>query len=259
MSAAPNRKDQTSSPSQGKTTGFRENQNRKSQSAIDQYKSFFVGRHDWLSLFKYELFTSFFGILPGALGFLLRSKFYRSLCADVGRGVQWGSNITLRHPFKMHIGNHAAIDNDCMLCARGSDPGKFRIGDDTTISRGSFIQSKAGGIDIGAHSSIGVKCYIGAVNDIKIGDHALIAGQCYIGGGRYPLTNNGIPMKEQGSYTDGPIVIGNDVWIGAGVKILDNITIGEGAVVGAGAVVTKDVEPYAIVAGIPAKKISSRE
>ena len=259
MSTTSDHKDKTSSASQANTTGFRETQNSKNQSAIDQYKSFFVGRHDWLSLFKYEAFTSFFGILPGALGFLLRSKFYRYLLAETGRGVQWGSNVTLRHPFKMHIGDHTAIDNDCMLCARGSDAGKFRIGNNAIVSRGSFIQSKAGGIEIGAHCSIGVQCYIGAVNDIKIGDHVLIAGQCYIGGGRYPLTRNGIPMKEQGSYTDGPIVIGDDVWIGAGVKILDNITIGEGAVIGAGAVVTKDVAPYSIVAGIPAKVISSRK
>ena len=192
------------------------------------------------------------------MGFLLRSKFYPGLFASVGRGAQWGSNVTLRHPYKIHIGENVAVDNDCMLCARGSEVGKFRLGANSIVSRGSFIQSKAGGIDIGTHCSIGVQCYIGAVNDIKIGDHVLIAGQCYIGGGRYPITKNGIPMMEQGSYSNGTIEIGDDVWIGAGVKILDNIKIGEGAIVGAGAVVTKDVEPYSIVAGIPAKAISQR-
>ena len=53
----------------------------------------------------------------------------------------------------------------------------------------------------------------------------------------------------------GPIVIKNDAWLGTGVVILPNITIGEGAIIGANSVVTKDVEPYTIVGGIPAREI----
>ena len=250
---------QANEPGSNKVAGFRDNQAGQGESSLDKYRNFFIGRPGLGALLKYELYTALFGILPGGAGFLLRGKAYRSLCAEVGRGVQWGSNITLRHPYKMHIGDNAAIDNDCMLCARGSEPDRFRIGRDTIVSRGSFIQSKAGSIEIGDHCSIGVQCYIGAVNDISIGNDVLIAGQCYIGGGRYPLDKNGIPMKEQGSYSDGPITIGDDVWIGAGVKILDNIKIGEGAVIGAGAVVTRDVEPYTIVGGVPAKIIGRRQ
>ena len=242
-----------------KVAGFRDNQADHKQSALSRYQSFFIGKPGWGSLLRYELVMTLFGILPGGAGFLLRSKAYRGLFAEVGRGVQWGSNVTLRHPYKMHIGDNAAIDNDCMLCARGSDPGRFRIGQDTIVSRGSFVQSKAGSIEIGDHCSIGVQCYIGAVNDIRIGNHVLIAGQCYIGGGRYPLDRNGTPMKDQGSYSNGPIEIGDDVWIGAGVKILDNIKIGEGAVIGAGAVVTRDVDAYSIVGGIPARVIGQRQ
>ena len=55
-----------------------------------------------------------------------------------------------------------------------------------------------------------------------------------------------------------PCTVGNDVWIGAGAHILRNVSIGDGAVIAAGAVVTKDVEPYSIVAGVPAKKIGQR-
>jgi acetyltransferase-like isoleucine patch superfamily enzyme len=242
-----------------KVSSFRDHQDARNQSAIAKYKAFFVGLDSWGAWLKYELLTSLFGIFPGGAGFLLRSKTYPGLCAEVGRGVQWGSNITLRHPYKMHIGDNTAIDNDCMLCARGSEKDEFRIGKDVIISRGSYIQSKAGAIHIGDHCSIGVQCYIGAVNDVHIGQHVLIAGQCYIGGGRYPLDKNGIPMINQGSYTNGPIEIGDDVWIGAGVKILDNIKIGEGAVIGAGAVVTKNVEAYTIVGGVPAKVISIRQ
>jgi maltose O-acetyltransferase len=62
-------------------------------------------------------------------------------------------------------------------------------------------------------------------------------------------------MCQQGTQKEKPVVIGNDVWIGAGVIILSGVTIGECSVIGAGAVVTKNVEPFTIVAGVPARKI----
>ncbi|MGB5309068.1 MAG: acyltransferase [Arenicellales bacterium] len=229
------------------------------QSAFSKYRDFFVGQQSWSAFLQYEIIVSLFGIFPGGAGFYLRSKAYRRLFSRVGHGVQWGSNITIRHPYKICIGDNTAIDNDCMLCARGSDTDGFRIANDVIISRGSFIQSKTGNIDIGAYCSIGVQCYIGAANDIKIGNHVLIAGQCYIGGGRYPIDRYDIPMKEQGSYSNGPIEIGDDVWICSGVKILDSIKIGKGAVIGAGAVVTHNVKPYSIVGGVPAKEIGTRK
>ena len=64
-------------------------------------------------------------------------------------------------------------------------------------------------------------------------------------------------MKEQG-VTRGTVKIGNDCWIASHAVILANVTIGEGSVIAAGSVVTKDVPPYSIVAGVPAKVIGSR-
>jgi len=249
---------QSASGASQKHVGFGKGPEGQKQSMLDQYKSFFVGRDSWGALLKYELITSLFGIFPGGAGLLFRSKSCRALFASMGRGVQWGSNISLRHAYKMHFGDKTAIDGDCMLCARGCDEDGFRLGQSVIVSRGTVIQSKCGNIDIGDNCSIGVQCYISAVNDVRIGNNVLIAGQCFIGGARYPMDRNGIPMKDQGAYSNGPINIGDDVWIGAGVKILDNITIGEGAIVGAGAVVTKDVEPYSIVGGVPAKLMGMR-
>jgi acetyltransferase-like isoleucine patch superfamily enzyme len=65
-------------------------------------------------------------------------------------------------------------------------------------------------------------------------------------------------IHEQGESRQG-IVIEDDVWIGAGARILDGVVIREGTVVGAGAVVTKSTEPYAVVVGVPARKISTRD
>lgn len=240
-------------PDSRKPTGFRQQQNQKNRSALHKYRDFFIGLPGWSAFLKYELVISLLSWFPGGAGFLLRSKIYPALLGTSGRGLQWGRNISLRHPHKFHIGENTAIDDQCMLCARGCDEDGFRIANNVIISRDTIIQSKAGNIEIGAHCSIGVQCYIGAVNDVRIGEHVLIAGQCYIGGGRYPLQRSDTPMLQQGAYSNGPIEIGNDVWIGAGVKILDNIKIGDGAVIGAGAVVTRDVPDYAIVTGVPAK------
>ncbi len=258
MSSENNQQQQSAAGENQNHVGFGKGGDSENQSMLDQYKSFFIGLNSWGALLKYELITSLFGIFPGGAGLLLRSKTYRTLFASMGRGVQWGSNISLRHAYKMHIGNNTAIDGDCMLCARGCEDDGFRLGEGVIVSRSTYIQSKCGNIDIGDHCSIGVQCYISAVSDLRIGKHVLIAGQCYIGGGRYPMERNGVPMKDQGAYSNGSIEISDDVWIGAGVKILDNVKIGEGAIIGAGAVVTKDVAPYAIVGGVPAKVIGAR-
>lgn len=67
-----------------------------------------------------------------------------------------------------------------------------------------------------------------------------------------------VMKEEKEAWSKGPIVIGNDVWIGMDSMILSGVTIGQGAVIAAGSVVTKDVPPYAIVGGNPAKVIKYR-
>ena len=94
---------------------------------------------------------------------------------------------------------------------------------------------------------------------VHIGSNVMIAPNCMIAGGSHSFINTHKPMIDQGCTIKRPIVIGNDVWIAANAIILDGIYIGDGAIIGAGSVVTKDVPSMAIVGGNPAKLICYRD
>ena len=98
-------------------------------------------------------------------------------------------------------------------------------------------------------------CHI--LGEITFGDNVLIGPKVIIWGRDHGYKKDQLINKQP--YTRESIKIGNDVWIGACAIVLKGITIGDGAIVAAGSVVTKDVEPYTIVAGNPAKMIKRRE
>ena len=96
-----------------------------------------------------------------------------------------------------------------------------------------------------------------ASEKIEIGDDCLIAPFVYLVDSDHRI-DRAEKINLQPNQT-APIFVGNDVWIGTGAKILKGVTIGDGAVIASGALVKDDVEPYSIVGGIPAKKISERK
>lgn len=124
----------------------------------------------------------------------------------------------------------------------------------------------AEGVTIGNPSllSVGDNCYLGtgaqfyAWNaSITVGDNVLIAAGAQLITRKHGFADINVPMAQQG-YNNTPIVIEDDVWIGFQAIILPGVTIGRGSIVGAGAVVTKDVAPYSVVGGVPARLIRMR-
>lgn len=227
-------------------------------SAVRSYQNFFVGRTGRLTLVNYELAAMLAAPMPGALGYVLRAWWFRRLGGRIGRGVQWGRNISLRHPHKMRIGDNTAIDDHCLLDARGAPEGGFTIGSRVVVARSVVLQAKTGFLCVGNGCSIGGQCLLTSAGGIEIGDEVAIGGQCYLGGARYHTHEPDVPIIRQGTYTLGPIIVGGGAYLGAGVRVLDGVRIGRGAVVGAGAVVTKDVADGAIVAGVPARPLGWR-
>lgn len=110
-------------------------------------------------------------------------------------------------------------------------------------------------LHIGKGSIIGDNCILDARQGIYIGENVNLSSEVHLWTEAHDVND---PYFRSMPCNHGPIHVGNRAWLGSNVTVLDNVSIGEGAVVCSGAVVTKDVEPYAIVAGIPAKKISER-
>lgn len=102
-----------------------------------------------------------------------------------------------------------------------------------------------------------VYVWAGEHSTITIGDNTIIGPGSFITSDNHGIKKNQLIRDQRGIEKD--ITIGSDVWLGAYSIILPGVTIGDGAVVAAGSVVTKDVESYTIVAGVPAKKISQRQ
>lgn len=131
-------------------------------------------------------------------------------------------------------------------------------GKDCTFRKGFFADEQ---------TEIGSCCFFGrftTVTKARIGSYCSVAPFVTIGPGEHDLSGATTSERinrlrpDHRALTDGEVVIGNDVWIGSNVVILRNVRVGDGAVLAAGAVVTKDVPPYAVVGGVPARVLRYR-
>jgi galactoside O-acetyltransferase len=131
------------------------------------------------------------------------------------------------------------------------------IGDNFSAMGNDFLYADEGSLIIGDNISINTNVQIGAsCGKIVIGNNVLIGPNVVIRAADHGITK-GMLIRLQ-PHVKGTIYIEDDVWIGSNAVILKNVRLGKGCVVAAGAVVTKDVEPYLIVGGVPANKISER-
>lgn len=142
--------------------------------------------------------------------------------------------------------------------ARGS---RIIIEDGVVID--SFVKIKpAGGMGdviIGRNSIINAGCVLYTGHGIKIGSNVLVAANCTFAPTNHEFRDSGRLIREQGfMQSRGGIIVEDDVWIGAGVVLLDGAILRCGSVVGAGSVVRSELRPYTINAGVPAKQVGQR-
>jgi maltose O-acetyltransferase len=131
-----------------------------------------------------------------------------------------------------------------------------KIGEESTISTGCKIYYPQG-ISLGNNVMITESITLDGKGTIEIGDDSIIGFESILLTSTYKSSRKDIRIREQGK-SQAPIKIGTNVWIGARVTILPGVEIGNGAIVGANSVVTKDVMPYTVVGGVPARHIKDR-
>jgi len=181
------------------------------------------------------------------------------------KGVKVGKNLFIKGVPRLiingrggniRIGNNVRIMGDIDL--RNREDGIIDIGDGVMIDENCrLVAANKAILKIMTGSRIGPFTIFNCGEDVSVGKNVLISGFCYIQSSNHGI-KKGSPIITQ-THTYGQIGIGDYAWIGSHVTVLPSVAIGEGAVVGAKAVVTKDIESNAIAVGVPARKIGMRE
>jgi acetyltransferase-like isoleucine patch superfamily enzyme len=140
---------------------------------------------------------------------------------------------------------------------RGNDDGRILVGNNVTIDSGARLHvANKGTLRVGDRVGIGPYNIFNAFDDLTIGDDTMFGPFININCADHGM-DLGTPMRDQyGAY--GPVTVGRDCWLGAMVVVTRGVTIGDGAVIGAGSVVTQDIPEYAIAAGAPCCAIKER-
>ena len=227
------------------------------QSAREKYATLVIGRSGWAPLLRHEAVTLLSQHVPGALGLALRKALYPSLLGACGRNVVFGQNVVLRHPHKIRIGDNVVIDDNCLVDAKGESNAGITIGSGVFIGRNTILSCKNGDIAVEDGANIGFNCEVFSASRVRIGAGTLLAASCYLIGGDHDFSDPDVPVLDQPRRSAG-IDVGEGAWLGAGAKILDGVTLGNRAVVGAGAVGRHPVPEGAIAVGIPARIVGQR-
>ena len=160
--------------------------------------------------------------------------------------------MRLLAPLYQHRGKHSVIHRSARM---DTPPYRvFSLGDYSVIESFACINNAVGDVIIGDHTRIGLHNTI--IGPVDIGNHVNLAQGITVTALNHNFSDTNKRIDEQGVSTN-PVTIEDDVWIGANAVILPGVTIGEHSVVAAGAVVTKDVPPHSLVAGVPAKVIKN--
>lgn len=171
--------------------------------------------------------------------------------ATLGQGVEIIGDVS-----SIKVGPRVSIgDGARLVCAPG---GSITLEAGTVIQPRAYLDTGKGGhIKLGKHNSVNPYCVIYGHGGLTTGAFVRIAAQTVIIPANHIFDDPSVPIARQGLRKQG-IEIGDDVWIGAGCQILDGVTIGNGAVIAAGSVVNRAVEPFTVVGGVPFRVLKRR-
>lgn len=171
--------------------------------------------------------------------FVGRERMRRRLEATVD-GLRIHPSVDIRGPEQLTLGPGTFLDVGVVLHCGGQD-----------------WSGGAGGIAIGAHSYIGPNSVLFGAGGISIGDAVLISPGTVITSQQHSFAARDVDIRNQPLRLD-EVVIERDVWIGSNATVLPGVRIGRGSVIGAGAVITRDVAPMSVALGVPARVVRER-
>ncbi|MGB3653880.1 MAG: acyltransferase [Rivularia sp. (in: cyanobacteria)] len=186
-----------------------------------------------------------------------KQDIFRQEMGHFGKDCYVGNKVFLKSPLnKIFLGDKVLIEDystvECSL-----DSSAIHIGDRSIIRTFARLTSGFGKITIGSDCSVNPYTILFGNGDLVIGNWVRMATHVVINPGNHLYDDIDTPIDLQ-PLTNKGVVIEDDVWIGAGVVILEGCKIGKGSVIGAGTVVTKSVEPYSVVVGVPGRVIKKR-
>lgn len=174
------------------------------------------------------------------------------LCTIISPSVKFKGSTK-----QIFIGANCRLESGAIFECEGINA-KIILGDNSIIHSGSaLITGKSGTINVGKYFSLNHYSILYGHGGLIIGDYVRVATHVVIIPANHIFADPETPITFQGLDKAG-INIENDVWLGAGVRVLDGVHIGRGSVVGAGSVVTKSLGEFSISVGVPAKQIGSR-
>lgn len=189
----------------------------------------------------------------------IRIEYYKTKFKSMGENVYIGKGVNIENPQYISIGDNVEIHDGVTLRARGE--GGITIGDSTRIQQRVYLdteKAETGYIKIGKKVYIGTGTTLFAHKGLEIGDHCLLAQNITLTPYSHIFDDANSTIYGQGGNCK-KVTIGRDVYIGMRVAIMYSGDIGEGSVIGAGAVVVKPIPPYSVAVGCPAKVIKKRK
>jgi acetyltransferase-like isoleucine patch superfamily enzyme len=181
---------------------------------------------------------------------LPRSLTNRWLARRFGARIDPGADI--RFPALLTLGPGVVLGRCRVICT-----GPVTLGERCDIRDDAIIDAQCGPVTLGRRVGVNPFCILYGAGGLSIGNDVLIAAHTVVIPSNHRIDGLDVPIYDQGTTQQG-VSIGSDVWLGTHVVVLDGVTIGDGAVVAAGAVVTRDVAPRAIVGGVPARLLRMR-
>ena len=127
------------------------------------------------------------------------------------------------------------------------------LGRDVNIERGAYFTPE---LTVGDRSGVGVRCEI--YGPVTIGRDVMMGPEVVIYTCGHEFSRTDIPIREQGDSPVEPVTIGDDCWIGRRAMIMPGVSVGKGCVIGAGAVVTRDIPDFSVAGGVPARVLKTR-